>query len=165
MYVLLKFWQKIMAIPIMNPLSWFMIQLHGAWFLEVAHQLVLFFWSSLGSGCSSLSFKPFKYTILRFCTYKQWLLIGYNWQACYCTQCMMVLRWANYPIDIEPVETTLSSHLSEIIPLRLFRFYTTFAELKAELKCNGHPWCRGGSGGGGGGFLGSGDPPPPSKTH
>ena len=26
MYVLLEFWQKIMAIPIMNPLSWFMIQ-------------------------------------------------------------------------------------------------------------------------------------------
>ena len=25
MYVLLEFWQKIMAIPIMNPLSWFMI--------------------------------------------------------------------------------------------------------------------------------------------
>ena len=24
MYVLLEFWQKIMAIPIMNPLSWFM---------------------------------------------------------------------------------------------------------------------------------------------
>jgi len=24
-YVLLEFWQKIMAIPIMNPLSWFMI--------------------------------------------------------------------------------------------------------------------------------------------
>ena len=27
MYVLLEFWQKIMAIPIMNPLSWFMIVL------------------------------------------------------------------------------------------------------------------------------------------
>ena len=26
MYVLLEFWQKIMAIPIMNPLSWFMIK-------------------------------------------------------------------------------------------------------------------------------------------
>ena len=26
MYVLLGFWQKIMAIPIMNPLSWFMIK-------------------------------------------------------------------------------------------------------------------------------------------
>jgi len=26
-YVLLEFWQKIMAIPIMNPLSWFMIRL------------------------------------------------------------------------------------------------------------------------------------------
>ena len=25
MYVLLELWQKIMAIPIMNPLSWFMI--------------------------------------------------------------------------------------------------------------------------------------------
>ena len=25
MYVLLEFWQKIMAIPIMSPLSWFMI--------------------------------------------------------------------------------------------------------------------------------------------
>ena len=25
MYVLLEFWQKIMAIPIMNPLSWFVI--------------------------------------------------------------------------------------------------------------------------------------------
>ena len=25
MYVLLEFWQKIMAIPIMNPLLWFMI--------------------------------------------------------------------------------------------------------------------------------------------
>ena len=27
MYVLLEFWQKIMAIPIMNPLSWFMIEM------------------------------------------------------------------------------------------------------------------------------------------
>ena len=25
MYVLLEFWQKIIAIPIMNPLSWFMM--------------------------------------------------------------------------------------------------------------------------------------------
>ena len=30
MYVLLEFWQKIMAIPIMNPLSWFMTRLMGA---------------------------------------------------------------------------------------------------------------------------------------
>ena len=26
MYVLLEFWQKIIAIPIMNPLSWFVIE-------------------------------------------------------------------------------------------------------------------------------------------
>ena len=39
MYVLLEFWQKIMAIPIMNPLSWFTINYlntpHGNEVLEV----------------------------------------------------------------------------------------------------------------------------------
>ena len=38
MYVLLEFWQKIMVIPIMNPLSWFMIVTsHSLLLAEQAH--------------------------------------------------------------------------------------------------------------------------------
>ena len=45
MYVLLEFWQKTIAIPIMNPLSWFMIM--KSYGMQLSHTDTIIIWKSL----------------------------------------------------------------------------------------------------------------------